>query len=298
MKKPVGLIGIGIMGSAMAKNLIEAGYDVVGFDVVPEAGQRLQELGGRTASSPREVAEAAPIVLISLPGSEALAKAVSGPDGLAAADGEGQIGIECSTLPIEVKQAAHDAMKERGKILLDCPLSGTGAQAVNKDLVVLGSGERGAFDRCAEVFAGMSRAQHYLGGFGAGTAMKLIANHLVTIHNVAAAEAMVLGKRAGIDPAVVYEALADSAATSRMFQMRGPLMRDARYDEPTATIRTQLKDISIIDGFAAGLDCALPVYAAASQIYHAGAAMGLKDKDTAAVCAVLEALHGMERKKP
>lgn len=298
MDKVVGLVGIGIMGTAMARNLRQAGFTVVGYDPVPAAGVRLQEMGGQVLGSPRAVAEAAPIILISLPNAGALTDAISGADGIAGAAGTGQIVIECSTLPMDIKRAALDAMEKGGKIMLDCPISGTGAQAVNKDLVILGSGDKVAFERCADVFAGMSRVQHYLGAFGNGSVMKYIANHLVTINNVAAAEAMMLGMKAGIDPGVVYNTLADSAATSRMFQMRGPLMRDENYDAPTATIRMQLKDISIIDAFAADLGCALPVYAAASQVYHAGAALGRKEQDTAAVCAVLETMHGFERKKP
>jgi 3-hydroxyisobutyrate dehydrogenase len=298
MDKVVGLVGIGIMGTAMARNLRQAGFTVVGYDPVPAAGARLQEMGGQVLSSPRAVAEAAPIILMSLPNAGALTDTISGADGIAGAAGTGQIVIECSTLPMDIKRGAFEAMEKGGKILLDCPISGTGAQAVNKDLVILGSGDKAAFDRCADVFAGMSRVQHYLGSFGNGSVMKYIANHLVTINNVAAAEAMMLGMKAGIDPGVVYNTLADSAGTSRMFQMRGPLMRDENYDAPTATIRMQLKDISIIDAFAADLGCALPVYAAASQIYHAGAALGRKEQDTAAVCAVLETMHGFERKKP
>lgn len=298
MDKVVGLVGIGIMGTAMARNLRQAGFSVVGYDPVPAACARLKEMGGEALGSPRAVAEAAPIIIMSLPNAGALTETISGADGIAGAAGTGQIVIECSTLPMDIKRAALDAMENGGKILLDCPISGTGAQAVNKDLVILGSGDKAAFDRCADVFAGMSRVQHYLGAFGNGSVMKYIANHLVTINNVAAAEAMVLGMKAGIDPGVVYNTLADSAGTSRMFQMRGPLMRDENYDAPTATIRMQLKDISIIDAFAADLGCALPVYAAASQIYHAGAALGRKEQDTAAVCAVLETMHGFERKKP
>jgi L-threonate 2-dehydrogenase len=298
MDKVVGVVGIGIMGTAMARNLRQAGFSVVGYDPVPAACARLQEMGGQVLGSPRAVAEAAPFILMSLPNAGALTDTISGADGIAGAAGTGQIVIECSTLPMDIKRAALEAMEKGGKILLDCPISGTGAQAVNKDLVILGSGDKAAFDRCAEVFAGMSRVQHYLGSFGNGSVMKYIANHLVTINNVAAAEAMVLGMKAGIDPGVVYNTLADSAGTSRMFQMRGPLMRDENYDVPTATIRMQLKDISIIDAFAADLGCALPVYAAASQIYHAGAALGRREQDTAAVCAVLETMHGFERKKP
>jgi putative dehydrogenase len=297
MDQTVGIVGIGIMGSAMARNLRQAGFSVVGYDPVPAACARLEALGGCALASPRAVAEAAPIIIMSLPKAEALTEVIGGADGIAQAAGSGQIVIECSTLPLDVKRAALELMEAGGKILLDCPISGTGAQAVNKDLVILGSGDEEAFKRCAAVFAGMSRVQRYLGPFGRGSVMKYIANHLVTIHNVAAAEAMVLGIRAGLDPSLVYDTLADSAGTSRMFQMRGPLMRDENYDEPTATIRMQLKDISIIDAFAADLACALPVYAAASQLYHAGAALGRKEQDTAAVCAVLETMHGMDRKK-
>lgn len=298
MKKSVGIIGVGIMGTAMARNLHQAGFDVVGYDPAPEALARLEDAGGRSLTSPRAVAEAVPIIIMSLPKAEALTEVVGGANGIARAAGSGQIVVECSTLPLDIKHAARDEMEKHGRILLDCPISGTGAQAVNKDLVILGSGDKEAFGHCSDVFAGMSRVQHYLGSFGRGSVMKYIANHLVTIHNVAAAEAMVLGLKAGIDPSLVYETLSDSAGTSRMFQMRGPLMRDENYEAPTATIRMQLKDIGIIDAFADSLDCALPVYAAASQIYHAGAALGRKEQDTAAVCAVLETMHGIDRKKP
>lgn len=295
MTETVGILGIGIMGSAIANNLIKAGFTVAGFDPSPTARDRFDAMGGRALSAPKDVAEAAPIVFASLPNAEALSSAIAGPDGVVSAEGSGQIVIECSTLPLQAKRAAFAFMESAGKILLDCPLSGTGAQAVTGDLVVLGSGAEDAFKRCAPTFAAMSRRQCYLGPFGAGSVMKYIANHLVTIHNAAAAEAMLLGMKAGIDPALIYETLADSAGTSRMFQMRGPLMRDERYDQPTATIRTHLKDLSIISGFVAEMGCALPVYAAAEQLYLTGAALGFKERDTAAVCAVLERMHGFER---
>jgi L-threonate 2-dehydrogenase len=291
----VGIIGVGIMGSAMARNLRQAGFAVCGYDPVPAAQARLQELGGEVLASPRAVAEAAPVMILSLPNAAALDAAVDGDLGIAMAGGQGQIVIECSTLPLAVKQAAHDRLQARGKVMLDCPVSGTGAQAINKDLVILGSGDEAAFARCAEIFAGMSRVQRYLGAFGRGSVMKYIANHLVTIHNVAAAEAMVLGMKAGIEPSLLYETLADSAGTSRMFQMRGPLMRDQNYDKPTATIRMHRKDLSIIDGFMADHGCDLPLYTAAAQLYHAGSTLGFDDLDTASVCTVIERMNGVDR---
>ena len=176
-------------------------------------------------------------------------------------------------------------------------MSGTGAQAATKDLVVFVSGDKAAFEHCREVLAGISRAQKYVGTFGNGSRMKFIANHLVTIHNLATAEALVLDEIAGLDPALVYEVIADSAGFSRMFQIRGPMMVAGRYDEPTATMTTHLKDLDIIGKFAADLHCPTPLFTTAVQYYYAGVAQGRGSQDTAALCAVLEKLAGIERKR-
>jgi putative dehydrogenase len=200
------------------------------------------------------------------------------------------------TLPIEVKVRGEARIAAQGKILLDCPVSGTGAQAARKDLVVVASGDEAAFERCHEVFASISRAQKYVGAFGNGSRMKFIANHLVTIHNLSTAEAFVLGEIAGLDPALVFDAIADSAGSSRMFQIRGPMMVAGQYDEPTATMTTHLKDLDIIGKFAADLHCPTPLFATAVQFYYAGVPQGRGGQDTAAVCAVLEKLAGIERR--
>jgi 3-hydroxyisobutyrate dehydrogenase len=295
MDKTVGIIGIGIMGSAMAGNLLKDGFRVVGFDIAEPARRALARLGGEVADSPGDVARRAPIMITSLPGTAALASVVGGADGIAASGAREAIVIDCSTLPIEAKEAARVALARVGAILLDCPVSGTGAQAALKDLVVFASGDAATFERCRPVLEGMSRAQRYLGAFGNGSKMKFIANHLVTIHNVAAAEAIVLGEKAGLDPRLVCDIIADSAGSSRMFQLRGPLMAEARYDAPTATIKTHLKDLDIIGAFIAALNCPTPLFAAAAQLYHAGLAQGRGNQDTAAVCAVLELLAGITR---
>jgi 3-hydroxyisobutyrate dehydrogenase len=295
MDGKVGMIGVGVMGLAMATNLRRAGYDVVGYDPAPSAREKLVAIGGVPVETPRLVAEACPSLILSLPSAKALAEAVMGENGLAAASARGTIAIECSTLPLADKRAAHAHLEASGKILLDCPLSGTGAQAAVKDLVVFASGDKPAFERSLPIFEGMSRAQRYLGAFGNGSIMKYVANLLVTIHNVSTAEAMALGMKAGLDPAVIYDTLADSAGSSRMFQIRGPLMRDRTYDSATATIRTHLKDISIIGSFANELSCPSPLFAAAAQFYFAAAAQGRDLQDTAAVCAIMEEMAGLKR---
>jgi L-threonate 2-dehydrogenase len=281
------------MGFAMANNLQAAGYRVFGFDPSAAAQQRLRDMGGFAVASAREVGEHCATVLFSLPSSAALAEAVGGENGIVQATVSNTVVIECSTLPLDVKRAAFDVLARSGKIMLDCPVSGTGAQAARKDLVIFGSGDEDAFKRSLPVMSGMSRVQRYLGAFGNGSVMKYIANLLVSIHNVAAAEAMVLGMKAGLDPALVYDTLADSAGTSRMFEVRGPLMRDAQYDQATATIRTHLKDVEIINAFANGLRCPTPLFSAAAQPYYARAAQGFETQDTASVCAVMESLAGL-----
>lgn len=295
MDKVVGIVGVGIMGSAMAHNLMQDGFRVVGYDVSEAALRRLQQAGGEPAASPRAVGERSAIVITSLPSVAALHAAVSGDDGLITARGEGQIIIECSTLPLDEKLAARDAAARHGKVMLDCPVSGTGAQAARKDLVVFASGDEAAYRQCAQVFAGMSRAQKYLGPFGHGSKMKYIANHLVTIHNVAAAEAITLGLKAGLDAQLVYDTISDSAGASRMFQVRGPMMVANRYGDATATHKTHLKDIGIIGAFGSSVACPLPLFALAVQYYHAAVGQGLGNQDTASVCAVAERLAGLQR---
>ena len=150
--------------------------------------------------------------------------------------------------------------------------------------------------RLRPMFAAFSRAVHDLCDFGNGSRMKYVANLLVTIHNVASAEAMVLGIKSGLDPRMVYDLIRAGVGSSRVFEVRGPMMVAGQYDQPTATMETHLKDIDIIGTFAAELHCPTPLFTAAVQFYYAGVAQGRGGQDTAAVCAVLEKLAGIERK--
>jgi 3-hydroxyisobutyrate dehydrogenase-like beta-hydroxyacid dehydrogenase len=285
----VGVIGLGIMGSAMSANLIKAGFDVHGYDIVAERRNSFRRNGGRPARSARDVAFKADIVITSLPSAEAL-HAVS-------KDLSSKcIVVETSTLPIEDKLKARDALKRKGITLLDCPLSGTGAQARTGDLVVFASGERKAFARAQSIFPGFSRAHHYLGEFGNGSKMKYVANLMVAIHNVSAAEAFVLGMKAGLPPKMIYDVQANGAGTSRMFQVRGPMMVAGRYgDDVTMKNEIWQKDMKIIGEFAAKLGVPTPLFNASAAVYNAAMALGYGREDTGAVCAVLELNAGLRR---
>jgi L-threonate 2-dehydrogenase len=291
----VGVVGLGIMGSAISANLLDAGMEVVGYDIVPDRIDALANKGGRGATSARDVAEGAPIVLTSIPSVAAFDAVVGADDGLIASARDGLIVIETSTLPIEDKQRGHDALAQAGMILLDCPLSGTGAQAVTKDLAVYGSGDKAAYEACVPVFEGFARAHYYLGPFAAGSRMKFVANLLVAIHNVAAAEAFVLGMKAGLDAGTIYRVIADGAGSSRMFEVRGPMMVAGTYDDATMKMEIWQKDMKIIGDFAKALGSPTPLFSASAECYAAGMAQGRAAQDTAAVCAVLEEMAGVKR---
>ena len=280
----IGIVGLGIMGGAIARNLLAAGFGVRGYDVDAARFEALKPTGIATKSA-GEAAEGADVVLTSLPSIKALDDTVAS---LLAAKRSGLVVAELSTLPIEAKEKARAALAAGGLTLLDCPLSGTGAQAVTKDLAVYASGERAAYERAEPVFRGFARVTHYLGAFGNGSKMKFIANLLVAVHNVASAEAMVLGMKAGLDPETIVKVIASGAGNSRVFELRAPLMASGDY-APTMKIDIWQKDMSIIADFAKALGVTLPTFAASAPVYDAAQAAGFGGEDTAAVAKVLAA---------
>jgi 3-hydroxyisobutyrate dehydrogenase-like beta-hydroxyacid dehydrogenase len=271
------------MGSAMAANLARARFAVYGFDVLPKRIPKVK------AISLRDMGHAAPVVITSLPSAEALHDTAKKLEG-------GCVVVETSTLPIEEKERARKICELNGVTLLDCPLSGTGAQAKTKDLVVYGSGDRKAFEKTIPVLKGFSRAHYYLGEFGNGSKMKFVANLLVAIHNVSAAEAFALGMKAGLPAKAIYDVQAGSAGASRMFQVRGPMMVAGRYDGVTMSNALWQKDMKIIGEFAAKLGVPTPLFNASAAIYSAAMAQGFARQDTGAVCAVMERLAGVKRR--
>ena len=293
----VGIVGLGIMGGAFARHLRAARFDVVGYDVAAARRAALRKLGGISASSSAGVAATARILITSLPSLPAFEAALFGRHGIAEGARKGTIVIEASTLPLEIKMDAKRRLAKTGVILLDCPISGTGAQAAAKDIVIYASGDRRACARCKAVFAGFARNAYYCGEFGAGSKLKFIANLLVTIHNLSTAEAFVLAERAGVDAELMYRVIKDGAGTSRMFEVRGPLMAKRSYLPATMKIDVYQKDIAIIQAFAAKLRCPTPLFALSKRYYDRAYAGGFEKHDTAAVHAVLRNEARSSRKR-
>jgi L-threonate 2-dehydrogenase len=296
MEKIVGIIGLGIMGSAMAHSLIERGWQVVGYDT--DAGKRadLAAAGVSIVAGAAEVALRAPYIITSLPSPKALDAVAAEIAGSGVASGSGaRIVMETSTMALADKLRFGATLTAAGHIPLDCPLSGTGAQARVRDLIVYASGDSAAIAQVMPIFADIGKQAADLGAYGNGSRMKFVANHLVAIHNVASAEAMVLAMKAGLDLQQVIELVGPGAGGSRMFTMRAPMMAADVYEPATMRVSTWQKDMSIIREFADGLGVQMPVFASTGPIYDTAMAMQLGDKDTAAVCKVLEAMAGVTR---
>ena len=288
----VEVIGLGIMGGAIAKNLAAAGWQVIGFDIAKDRCDEAQHAGVEIAHDAVAVAAKATNILVSLPKPEALAVTV---DALGAAKLPSREIAELSTFSIEDKTQAEAALRAAGHVMLDCPLSGTGAQARTKRPFVYASGDarRNALKRCSRT----SRARRMIWGLGNGMKMKFVANLLVAIHNVASAEAMVLGIKAGLDPAQILKLISVGAGNSRVFELRAPMMVEDRYDGDNVTMRisTWQKDMKVIGEYAASVGCPTPLFSACEPIYRAALSTGYGEQDTAAVCAVLEHMAGVKR---
>lgn len=292
MNETVGIIGLGIMGGAIANNLKRRGQAVRGFDIDPAALQRAVENEIDVTASIGSLVETSSIVMTSLPSFKAAQSVIHE---MIESAGKRCIIVELSTFALAEKMFLWNEAASAGHILIDCPLSGTGAQAKIGDLVVYASGDETAIGRCEPVFDQFAKKCFNLGEFGNGTKLKLIANHLVAIHNVASAEAMVLAMKAGLDPHQVVEVISAGAGTSRVFEMRAPLMARNQYEPPTMQVETWFKDMDVIAAFARALKSPTPLFDSTLAIYAAAGSMGYNAVDTASVCAVLERMAGLVR---
>ena len=285
MSQQVGIIGLGTMGGAFARNLIAAGHQVHGHDPDAAKSEALSAAGGHPLLSPAAVAAKADVLITSLPSPAALAAVA---DDIADTDGRATVALECSTLAIDDKVAAAQQFATAGITLLDTPISGTGSQAVAKKIVVFASGDAATYDRVSDVIAGFAETQHYVGAFGDGSRLKFVANTLIALHILAAAEATHLAAQAGLDLDRVHAILSTSPATSVMYDLRGRLMKDQAFEPPLMALDLWQKDMDLIATFADSVAADLPSFNASRPVF-AAAGKAFPKADTA---AVIRALRG------
>lgn len=282
----IGVVGMGIMGSAYARNLLRAGFSVVGHDVASESMTALEAMGGEQAQSNAEVGQSCDVVLVALPDLTALHDALSGPGGLIESAHEGQVVIEMGTFALEDKRWARDQLEPTGAVVLDAPVSGTGLQAEAGDIVIFASGDPAAIERARPIFEALGRTTFDLGQYGNGSKMKYLANLLISVHNVATAETFVLGTAAGLDPARILEVISSGVGSSRVFEIRGPMIVADDYP-PAARLSLFLKDIDVIGRFARDLGVPTPMLDASLPWYREAVEAGLGELDAAAVARML-----------
>ena len=291
MSETIGVIGLGVMGSAMAANLLSAGNQVSGHDIDRDKESAAAGIGVTIHPSVGDLAENCDQLILSLPSVSSL-EIVS--DEIAAHAHEGLLCLETGTLPLAAKVSARDVLAEAGVELLDTPLSGTGLQAADGTLVIFASGSEEGCERAGPIFEAIGRSTHYLGEFGNGSRMKFIANLLVAVHGLAAAEAHVLGMSAGMDPALVQRVMEDGVGSSKIFEIRGPMMVSDEYPA-AARLDIIFKDGRLIKEFAESSGAKTPLLDAALPVYSAASDAGLGDLDAAAICRYLEGQSGVTR---
>ena len=205
--------------------------------------------------------------------------------------------VEMSTFAISDKEKAEAVLRKAGHTMLDVPVSGTGAQAAVADLVFYASGDKKAVAKLKPMFADFGRKVYDTGAFGNGSKMKYVANLLVAIHNVASAEAMVYGMKAGLEPQAIFDLIQGGAGNSRIFELRAPFMVKNNYKTVTMKIDVWDKDMQVIGDYGRKIKVPTPMFDASKPVYIKAQKMGLGALDTAAVCAVLEKQAKIKRKR-
>lgn len=289
------MIGLGIMGGAMAEALIKSGYRVTGYDVSAPARQRLKAAGGKALKTATAVADGADMVIISLSTSASLRETV---EMIAASRprpaGNGLVVVETSTLPLEDKQHAFKTLRKLGMEVMDCPISGTAVRMRERAWTVFASGSKKAFKQVEPLLKVFTDNVPYVGAYGNGTKMKFAANHLVAIYNVACAESVTLARKMGLDPQDVLDLFGASPVIGTgVMRLRMPFMIRREYSPPTMKVEVWQKDMQVIGDMAKSVDCPLPLFGACAPIYSAAMAQGLGQQDTASVSEVLAGMAGM-----
>jgi 3-hydroxyisobutyrate dehydrogenase-like beta-hydroxyacid dehydrogenase len=285
----VGMIGLGLLGGALASRLRGAGHDVVGHDVVAERCLALRDLGGAVAASAREVADRADLVCVVLPSLDSVERTVLGPDGIGPARPGRTVILQMSTISPALTERLARGVAERGLGFLDCPVSGTSGMVARGDGAFFVGGDPTLFERCRPVLESMLPRVTHVGPAPHAMVLKLAANLLVGLHSAAAAEALAMAQRAGLDMSRALEVLTGSAGTSRMLEVRGPMMARAEFP-PQMKLELFMKDLHLIQDAARAVGASLPLTDVAERLYAGALAAGHQGEDLAVVVTALDAL--------
>ena len=294
--RPVAVIGLGSMGLGMARSLLRAGMPTRGFDLNPAALADLAEAGGHAARDLVDAVDGVDIVVLMLVNAEQCDGVLFGDDGIIDRLPAGSVVVLGSTTPADYAMSLERKLADRELYLIDAPVSGGAAKAQSGELSIMAAGHPEAFDRCARLFEAVSSKLYRVGeSAGAGQSVKMINQLLAGVHIAAAAEAMALGIKAGLDPDMVYDIISNSAGSSWMFQNRVPHILAGDY-APKSMVDIFVKDLGIVLNAGQRLHFPLPVAASAHSQFLLASAAGYGREDDAAVIKVYPGIELPGRK--
>ncbi len=287
----VGFVGLGIMGVAMARNLLAADYGLVVYNRTRTKAELFAGHGAEVADSPREVAERSGVVVTMLPGPPEVGEVVAGEDGLLEGAREGSLIVDMSTSSPLLARELYRAAKNRGVGMLDAPVSGGDVGATDGTLSIMVGGEEEDFQRARPLFDAMGETVVHVGGPGAGQVVKACNQVVVALVIEAVSEALVLGSKAGVKAEKVIEVLSGGLAASRVLEVKGEKLLSHDF-EPGGKVEYHRKDLGI--ALAAGREygAVLPATAVVDQMFGALMAKGRGDWDHSALITLIEEWSG------
>ena len=294
MKEPVGFIGLGNMGLGMAGNLLKAGFPVVGFDIRNEVREKFRGLGGQAAGSPLEVAQKARVSVLVVLNFSQIEDVVLGKQGMKEGLREGDLLIVSSTIAPSQIRSLGEKLEAHGVQVLDAPISGGKEGAEAGTLSIMVGGRKESYERCLPLLQAMGKNIYYMGGLGNGLSLKLVNNLLVAVNNLAVAEAVSLGTRAGLDPKMILEVIPKSAGDSWMFRNRAYRMVDRDF-ACRGELDILVKDLGYVLEMAKSVKQPLVLSTLAREIYQMASNLGFGKEDDSAVVKAVETMAGIEK---
>jgi 3-hydroxyisobutyrate dehydrogenase-like beta-hydroxyacid dehydrogenase len=290
--KRIAIVGVGLLGSAVASRLLEGGFEVVGYDSLPDQVTRLAPRGLLAATSVKDAAAGADAIFTILPTPDSVEAAILSPGGLLEAMPRSAILLQMSTISPTLSRRLAGAVASAGRGFLDTPMSGTSAMVARGDCTIFVGGDAARLEVCRPVLAAIGRRAVHIGPAGSASLAKLATNLLVALNTAALAEALVLGEKGGLAPGALLDLLKDSAAASKMVDVRGPLMVEGRF-EPQMKLDLFLKDLRLMLEEGQRLGVALPLTSLTQQLCTATVAGGRGGEDLAALITTLRQMAGL-----
>ena len=289
MAEKVGFIGLGIMGKPMARNLMEAGYELTVHNRSPEKAEELGEEGANVAATPREVAEKSDVIITMLPDSPQVREVVAGEDGVLEGVKEGSLVVDMSTISPVVTEELAEAVKEKGASMLDAPVSGGDVGAIEGTLSIMVGGDEGDFERARPLFEAMGKTVTHVGPVGAGQVTKAANQIVVALTIEAVSEALVLGSRGGVAPEKILDVLGGGLAGNKLMEVKREKFLSHKFD-PGFRSELHHKDLGI--ALAAGREygVVLPVTAIVDQMLLSMRRKGWGGEDHSALLRIIEDL--------